>query len=63
MPRLGASTPTPIKADVKAGAQAGVNGTPAMFVNGIFVNGAVPYEQLAKVIDEELARKAASSPT
>ena len=50
-----------IKADVKAGAQAGVSGTPAMFVNGIFVNGAVPYEQLAKMIDEELARKGVSA--
>jgi len=50
-----------VKADVKAGAKAGVSGTPAMFVNGIFINGAVPYEQLAKVIDEELARKGATA--
>jgi protein-disulfide isomerase len=47
---------TAVAADVKAGAAAGVTGTPAMFVNGRFLNGAVPYEQLAKVIDEELAR-------
>ena len=28
-----------------------------MFVNGRFINGAVPYEDLAKVIDDELGRK------
>jgi protein-disulfide isomerase len=42
---------------MQAGARAGVSGTPAMFVNGIFISGAVPYEQIAQVIDEELARK------
>jgi protein-disulfide isomerase len=41
--------------DLRDGAAAGVSGTPAMFVNGRFVNGAVPYEQLAAIIDEELA--------
>jgi protein-disulfide isomerase len=46
-----------VQADMEAGARAGVNGTPAMFINGISVSGAVPYEQLAKVIDEELNRK------
>jgi protein-disulfide isomerase len=50
-----------VKADLKAGAVAGVSGTPAMFVNGIFISGAVPYEQVAKVIDEELARKSAQA--
>ena len=50
-----------IKSDIKAGAKAGVNGTPAMFVNGIFINGAVPYEQLSKTIDDELARKNSGS--
>jgi protein-disulfide isomerase len=37
--------------------QAGVTGTPAMFINGIPISGAVPYEQLAQVIDAELALK------
>jgi protein-disulfide isomerase len=46
-----------VAADMQAGARAGVSGTPAMFVNGIFISGAVPYEQIAQVIDEELARK------
>ncbi|MCZ6508553.1 MAG: thioredoxin domain-containing protein [Acidobacteria bacterium] len=45
-----------VAADVAAGAAAGVTGTPAMFLNGRFVNGAVPYEQLAEIVDEELAR-------
>lgn len=45
-----------VAADLQAGAAAGVTGTPAMFVNGLFVNGAVPYEQLAEIIDKELER-------
>jgi protein-disulfide isomerase len=43
--------------DQKAGSQAGVNGTPAFFVNGIFINGAVPYEQIKQAVDRELKRK------
>jgi protein-disulfide isomerase len=46
-----------IKADIADGQKAGVGGTPALFVNGRFINGAVPYEDIAKVIDDELARK------
>jgi len=46
-----------VQADLAAGAEAGVSGTPAMFVNGIPISGAVPYDQLSSVIDEELARK------
>jgi thiol-disulfide isomerase/thioredoxin len=42
----------------QAGMEAGVSGTPAMFINGIPISGAVPYEQLAQVIDAELARAA-----
>ena len=45
-----------VKADIKAGTLAGVSGTPALFVNGRFLNGAVPFETIAEVIDEELAR-------
>jgi protein-disulfide isomerase len=36
--------------------KAGVQSTPAFFVNGRPVTGAVPYEQFASVIDEELGR-------
>jgi protein-disulfide isomerase len=44
-----------VQGDVVAGSQAGVTGTPAMFVNGRFLSGAQPYEAIAKLIDEELA--------
>ncbi|HWE23378.1 MAG TPA: thioredoxin domain-containing protein [Myxococcales bacterium] len=46
-----------VNADEKAGQQAGVSGTPAFFVNGIFINGAVPYEQFKETVDRELNRK------
>jgi protein-disulfide isomerase len=46
-----------VATDVAEGSQAGVSGTPAMFVNGRFVSGAVPFEQLASIIDDELQRK------
>jgi protein-disulfide isomerase len=49
-----------IEADKKAGSEAGVNGTPAMFINGRFLSGAVPFEQVSTVIDDELRRKGAS---
>lgn len=45
-----------VQADLQAGVEAGVSGTPAMFINGRMVSGAVPYEQVAEVIDEELKR-------
>jgi len=46
-----------IAADLSDGQKAGVTGTPALFVNGRFISGAVPFEALAKVIDDELSRK------
>jgi protein-disulfide isomerase len=46
-----------VQADQKAGSEAGVNGTPAFFVDGIFINGAVPYEQLKETVDRELKSK------
>jgi protein-disulfide isomerase len=46
-----------VSSDEKDGQQAGVNGTPAFFINGIFINGAVPYEQFKETIDRELKRK------
>ncbi len=39
----------------REGTAAGVNGTPAFFVNGVFLNGAQPAAAFEKVIDEELA--------
>jgi len=44
-----------VLADLKAGSALGVSGTPAFFVNGRFLSGAQPYEEIAKLIDEELA--------
>jgi len=46
-----------IREDMTAGAAAGVNGTPALFVNGRFLNGAVPFSAIQKLIEDELARK------
>ncbi|HMQ11270.1 MAG TPA: thioredoxin domain-containing protein [Oligoflexia bacterium] len=45
-----------IDEDFKAGQQVGVGGTPAFYVNGIPLPGAVPFEQFKKTIDAELAR-------
>ena len=38
-----------------AGQKAGVKGTPAFFVNGAFLSGALPFEEFKKSIDAELA--------
>ncbi len=46
-----------VATDLQQGSQAGVSGTPALFVNGRFINGAVPFADIAKVIDDELKRK------
>jgi protein-disulfide isomerase len=48
---------TMVEEDVKAGSAAGVNGTPAFFINGLFINGAQPYEQIKQTIDRELKKK------
>ena len=39
------------------GNDAGVNGTPAFFINGRMISGAQPFEAFKKIIDEELSRK------
>lgn len=46
-----------VDVDLKAGEEAGVDGTPAFFINGRLLSGAQPYEAFKQVIDEELARK------
>ncbi len=50
-----------VEKDMQDGAAVGVTGTPALFINGApLTGGAVPYEVLAKAIDEELERKGAN---
>lgn len=46
-----------IRKDQADGAAVGVTGTPAFFINGIFLNGAQPYEKFKMIIDAELAKK------
>lgn len=52
-----------VKADLDDGTKAGVNGTPAFFINGRLLSGAVPFEQFKTIIDEELNGTAASTAT
>ena len=46
-----------VDADIRMGNDAGVNGTPAFFINGRMISGAQPFEVFKKIIDEELSRK------
>lgn len=46
-----------VDAEMSAGVSVGVSGTPAVFVNGRpLPGGAVPFEMVAELIDDELAR-------
>lgn len=42
--------------DIDDGTAAGIEGVPTFFINGLRVIGAVPLEQLKKIVDEELAK-------
>jgi protein-disulfide isomerase len=46
-----------VEADARDGEEAGVNGTPAFFINGRMLSGAQPFESFKRIIDEELAAK------
>jgi protein-disulfide isomerase len=46
-----------VDADVTAGEEAGVSGTPAFFINGRQLSGAQPFDAFKHVIDEELVGK------
>lgn len=50
----GGSMAETVKNHFQAGEDAGVDATPAFFINGRPVAGAVPFEELRKVIDKEL---------
>jgi protein-disulfide isomerase len=42
--------------DVAEGVRLGITGTPTSFVNGRYLNGALPYSDFVKIIEEELQR-------
>jgi len=46
-----------IRQDTLDGTRAGVTGTPALFINGRPITGAQPYEEIARIIQDELKRK------
>ena len=45
-----------VAADVEAGEKLGLAATPSSFVNGRFVNGAVTYDQMTALIEDEMHR-------
>ncbi len=45
-----------VQRDVNEGADLGLNGTPAFFINGREISGAQPLEAFSAIIDEELAQ-------
>lgn len=46
-----------IDKDLDEGRKAGVNGTPAFFINGVVLSGAQGQESFTRAIDDELSRK------
>jgi protein-disulfide isomerase len=54
-----------VDADMAVGKAAGVTGTPASIINGVFLSGAQPTEKFVAIIDEQLAaaQKAIASGT
>ena len=46
-----------IKENTESGSKLGVNGTPAYFINGVRLSGALPYSEFKRVIDLALAKK------
>ena len=45
-----------VEQDYQQGLQAGINGTPAFYINGIFLNGSQPASAFEQIVDSELAR-------
>jgi protein-disulfide isomerase len=45
-----------VQKDIEEGTRAGVTGTPAFFIDGRFISGAQPLENLVRVVDDELTR-------
>ncbi|MDY7229730.1 DsbA family protein [Hyalangium rubrum] len=46
-----------VKKDMADGEKVGVTGTPAFFINGVALSGAVPAEEFKSIIDAELKKK------
>jgi protein-disulfide isomerase len=46
---------TDVARDVKDGTDAGLTGTPGFFVNGVFLNGALPAAAFEKAVEDELS--------
>jgi len=44
-----------VEADMTLGKSIGVTGTPASFINGVFLSGAQPIDKFTAIIDEQLA--------
>jgi protein-disulfide isomerase len=42
--------------DLSDGKTSGVVGTPSFFINGVFINGAQPFDDFKKIIDQELEK-------
>ncbi|MEI7894514.1 MAG: thioredoxin domain-containing protein [Myxococcales bacterium] len=45
-----------VEKDLAGGKQVGVSGTPAFYINGIFLSGAQPFERFKAIIDTELGK-------
>lgn len=52
-----------VQADMSQGSVLGVQGTPATFVNGYLVSGALPYSMFSQIIDDVLAGNEPTLPT
>jgi predicted DsbA family dithiol-disulfide isomerase len=52
-----------VESDLRAGQEYGVSGTPAFFVNGRPLVGALPFEAFQQVIEDELTRTGAKTRT
>lgn len=52
-----------VEKDMADGAEVGVSGTPAFFINGRMLSGAQPFERFKEVIDEELAAPSVPKPS
>ncbi len=46
-----------IEANTESGSKLGVNGTPAFFINGVRLSGALPYNEFKRIIDGQLTKK------